>query len=389
MSHDLTDHDTPASRPTVRRHSALGGRALARLGLGWVAVIALTFAGPLPAAELGTPMLLGALGLIIAVITVCAAGVVVQAEHLSRLLGDPYGTLVLTLSIVVIETMLITAVMLGPGDYTEIARDSITAAGMILLNLLLGLCLLVAGLKNGPMGVNRRAAGMYLALFVVLVAVVFALPTLTGPDGPDGSVGPVGTMLAIAVTLGLYGLFLQQQMGPRAGLFREPGAGGGGSEPIGTLLRRHRRVLLLRTVVLLGTVTPIVMLSDHMAGLLDEGMLRAGAPAALAGVLIAAIVLTPELFTAVRAARSAELQRVMNLGLGALASTLGGTVPLVLILASLTGQRVVFGETPLMLVMWAASLALTAVTFSTGRMRWGNGVAHLALFGVFVAMLFA
>jgi Ca2+:H+ antiporter len=74
-----------------------------------------------------------ALIVIIAVILICAFGVVTEAEHLANRLGDPYGSLVLTISICLIEVILIAAVLLGPGDHATIARDSVMAVSMIIL----------------------------------------------------------------------------------------------------------------------------------------------------------------------------------------------------------------------------------------------------------------
>ena len=119
--------------------------ALLRLLLGWGAIVALLVAAPLLGGHVPAPVLVIALALIVAVILVCAFGVVHEAEHLARRLGDPYGSLVLTLSIVLIEVVLISAVMLGPGHQATIARDSVMAVSMIILNGVIGLCLLVGG----------------------------------------------------------------------------------------------------------------------------------------------------------------------------------------------------------------------------------------------------
>src|SRR5699024_9681995 len=116
--------------------------AIIRLVLGWGGFLALTLAGGALDGDLSTPVLFTVLGLIVAVILASATGVVTEAEHLAEKLGDPYGTLVLTLSIVLIEVILISAVMLGPGEHATIARDSVMAVSMIILNLVVGLALL-------------------------------------------------------------------------------------------------------------------------------------------------------------------------------------------------------------------------------------------------------
>ena len=135
--------------------SVLTGSVIARIALGWVAVVILSLASGFLAGSLSMPLVFCLLALIVGVIIVCSGGVVIQAEHLAQRLGDPYGTLVLTLSIVGIEVILISAVMLGPGDHHTIARDSVMATVMIVLNLVIGLAFIVGGMRHNNLQVNR------------------------------------------------------------------------------------------------------------------------------------------------------------------------------------------------------------------------------------------
>src|SRR5699024_10700748 len=125
-----------------------------------------------------TPLVFLVLAAIVAVIIVCSGGVVTQAEHLAHRLGDPYGYLVLTLSIVAIEVILISAVMLGPSDHQTIARDSVMATVMIVLNLVIGLALIVGGMRHDNLRVNRTGISTYLSMLVVLIATAFAVPAV-------------------------------------------------------------------------------------------------------------------------------------------------------------------------------------------------------------------
>ncbi len=395
--------------------------AAMRLIIGWAAVGALALAGPLLAPPVPGPLLIGALAVIIAVILLCAFGVVHEAEALAHRLGDPYGTLVLTLSIVTIEVVLIAAVMLGPGDHTTIARDSVMAVSMIILNLIAGVCLLVGGLRHGDLRANRTGALAYTTLLVVLSATAFALPAMIGADG---AYTPAQAVPVIAMTLGLYGFFLWRQMGAQAADFQEVTGPAGeeaahraatvgsesesatasesatGSETdtvpdadhspsIREIIAEHRPEVLARTALLVATVLPIVLLSHDMATLLDDGLGRVGAPIALAGVLIAMIVFTPESITAVRAALGGEMQRVVNLCHGALVSTVGLTIPTVLVIGLLTEQHVVFAETPANLLLLGTTLALTAVTAASPRVTAMHGAAHLMLFALYALALFS
>ncbi|MGN7965696.1 calcium:proton antiporter [Microbacterium sp. 22179] len=373
----------------------VGRPDIARIALGWGAYILVLLAHPLLAAPVAVPLLIVALGVIIGVILVCAFGVVKQAEALAHRLGDPYGSLVLTLSIVLIEVILISAVMLGPGDHATIARDSVMAVAMIILNLVIGLALLLGGLRHRGMAHNRTGTSTYLAMLVVLVALAFALPALIGRDGSY----TLGQEIPIVIlTLGIYAFFLFRQMGAQAGDFTEvderlrrrtDAADAAPRTGIRETLAAHRTEVLVRLALLVVTVTPIVLLSHDMAALLDDGLGRLGAPAALAGVLIAAIVFLPESLTAVRAALGGEAQRVVNLCHGALVSTVGLTIPAVLIIGMLTGQTVVLAESPANLLMLGVTLLLSVTTFAAKRVTAMHGAAHLAVFAVYVIVLFS
>lgn len=364
---------------------------LARIALGWGAFGAVLLAHPLLVAPAPAPILIVALAVIVAVILVCAFGVVKQAEALAHRLGDPYGSLVLTLSIVLIEVVLIAAVMLGPGEHTTIARDSVMAVSMIILNLVIGLSLLVGGLRHGAVAHNRTGTSAYLTMLIALSALAFGLPAVIGEEGALTAVQQIPVVL---LTLALYAFFLFRQMGAQAGDFTEadermPNPKDAEAPGIRQVLDAHRLEIVVRLAVLVVTVIPIVLLSHDMAALLDDGLGRLGAPPALAGVLIAAIVFLPESITAVRAALGGETQRVVNLCHGALVSTVGLTIPVVLVIGMLTGQTVVLAESPGNLLMLAATLLLSVATFGAKRVTAMHGAAHLAAFATYAIVLFS
>lgn len=379
--------------------SILTVTAITRLVLGWGSFGLLFVLQPILAAStsLPTPILFGVLAAIVAVIIVCAFGVVIEAEHLAHRLGDPYGTLVLTLSIVMIEVILIAAVMLGPGEHPTIARDSVMAVSMIILNLVIGVALVVGGLKRGSLRHNRTGTSTYLALLIVLIALAFAIP---GVIGVDGAYNPIQAIAIAAITVLLYVFFLARQMGAQKTDFqevslkssaqgREGGEAGFGSRPaLAEVWNQHRGELIGRALLLIATVIPIVLLSHDMASLLDTGLERLGAPVALSGLLIAMIVFLPETITTIRAAAQGEGQRVNNLCHGALVSTVGLTIPVVLVIGLLTGQTVFLAETPVNLVLLGVTLLLSIATFSNKRTTVLHGAAHLMVFFVYALTMF-
>lgn len=386
-----SDVGVTAVTKTVHAAALLGRVDFVRLVVGWGAVGLTTLLGSSILEHQTTPVLIATLAVMIAVIVLCSFGVVKQAEALAVRLGDPYGSLVLTLSIVLIEVILIAAVMLGPGKHATIGRDSVMAVSMIILNLVVGLAALVGGLKHGRLRVNRTGVSGYLAMLVVLIAVAFALPAAIGRGG---SYLPAQAVFVAGLTVLVYAVFLMRQMGPQVSEFTEKSVVAAAAtaprrQPIGIVLREYRAEVLLRLLLLVAMVLPIVLLSHDMAALLDEGVQRAGAPVALAGVLIAMIVFLPESLTAVRAALGAEMQRVSNLCHGALVSTVGLTIPSVLVIGLLTGQTVILAESPANLLMLLVTMMLTVVTFTSPRVTAVHGVAHLATFALYGLVLFS
>lgn len=397
------DSSRSAVSDRVSLRALLTRQAIGRLVVGWGAFVALLALGPVLHPPVEGPLLVGALVALVAVILYCAFGVVHEAEALAKRLGDPYGSLVLTLSIVIIEVVLIAAVMLGPGEHTTIARDSIMAVAMIILNLVIGLSLLLGGLRHGGLRANSTGTSAYLSLLVVLCAVAFALPALIGRDG---AYTPGQEIPIVLLTLGLYIFFLGRQMGPQADDFREvemlgatsgaPVAGREQGQPDGVergslkqTLALHGREITGRLVLLVATVLPIVLLSHDMAALLDDALGRVGAPTALAGLLIAMIVFLPESITSVRAALAGQMQRVSNLCHGALVSTVGLTIPAVLIIGMLTGQKVIFAESPANLLLLGVTLLLSVTTFAAKKVTAMHGAAHLVVFAVYGLALFS
>ena len=383
---------------TAALRSIVTPTAIIRLILGWGTFVAIQLTGPLLDPPVPMPLLVTALIVIIAVILVCAFGVVTEAEHLAERLGDPYGSLVLTISICLIEVILISAVLLGPGDHATIARDSVMAVSMIILGAVVGLCLLVGGLRHGSMAHNRTGATNYLTMIIALTALAFAVPALIGTNGSYETWQEIPIVIA---TIGIYAFFLYRQMGPQAHEFTEvdprvapaPHISPAEEEPraqgIVEILSVHRTEIILRLALLVTTVLPIVLLSHDMASLLDDGFGRLGAPVALSGVIIAMIVFLPETLTSVRAAWNGEIQRVSNLCHGAHVSTVGLTIPTVLVIGMLTDQPIVLAESPINLLLLAVIVLVSITAFVGKRVTAVHGVTHLIVFLVFGLAIFA
>ena len=370
-----------------------------RQGTAW-ATVALFFAFGTALLELTSdPLVLGLeFAWVLGVIIWAAFGVVHEAEEVADLLGEPYGTLILTLSIVIIEVALIAAVMLGLSAPPTLGRDTMFAVLMIVLNGVVGLGLLIGGLKHNEQMYNMQGAGAYLVVLLPLTMLTLVLPNFTSSVA-GGALSSVQAVLLSCFTLIIYGTFLLLQTGRHNGFFMEPSGTGANTACLGGLetpepvpaepARPFPRAQLGRHIVLLlAHIFPIVILSKTLGIMLALGLLRMEAPSELGGIIIAMVVFTPEGIAALRAATSNDLQRTINLCLGAAASTMGLTVPVVLLLGVITGQPVLLGLSAINMMLLCLTLLLNIITFSGKTTTMLEGAVHLIMFFVFLVLVF-
>nr|WP_199045956.1 calcium:proton antiporter [Dyella sp. ASV24] len=318
-------------------------------------------------------------------------GVVHEAEELASLLGEPVGTLVLTLSIVLIEVVLISAVMLGAGDTATLARDTMFAVLMIVLNGVVGLGLLTGGIRHHEQAYNLHGASAFLAVIIPLATIALVLPNFTTSTS-DGTLTPVQAVAFSILTIGLYGLFLWLQTGRHKGYFVAPRSDTDANvpeDPPPPPRRPRKGEMAFHLLMLIVNILPIVILSKSLAKVLDYGIAATGAPHSLGGIIIAMLVFTPEGISALIAIRRDQLTRAINLCLGGAASTVGLTVPAVLAIGLFTGKPVVLGLPAASIVLLTSTLVLSTLTFSGWRTTMLEGAVHLSLFVVFLVLVFS
>jgi Ca2+:H+ antiporter len=367
-------------------------RFIASCSIAWGTVIAFLLFGKLWLGELGSMPKSAVLFLwLLAVIFWCAFGVVGRADHLAELLGEPLGTLVLTLTIVIIEVALISALMLGAHSAPTLGRDTMFAVLMIVLNGVVGLALFLGGLRHHEQEYNLQGAVAYLAVIVPLSVISLILPKFT-VSTPNATLSNTQSIFFSLFTLLLYAVFLGVQTVRHRSFFVEPSLGVMSSRPLeGSPVHAKPtfREVCWHTLLLIIQILPIVLLAKQLAKLLDYGITLLHAPPALGGVLIALIVFTPEGMSALRAALDNQLQRAVNLCLGSTASTIGLTVPAVVGIGLVTGQSVVLGIDNASAVLLATTLILSVITFCGSRTTVLEGTVHLVMFCVYVVLIFS
>jgi Ca2+:H+ antiporter len=305
-----------------------------------------------------------------------------HAEVIAERIGEPYGTLLLTMAVTIIEVALIETIMLGEKPVPTLARDTVFAVVMIVCNGLVGVCILTGGLRYREQDVQVTGSNLYLSVLIVLATITLILPnyTLTTP-GPVYSAAQLG--FVSVVTLILYGVFLYTQTIRHRDYFINETAGVAGD---GT--HTSNRTFLFSVLLLLVSLLAVVLLAKKFSLVVDAGTALVGAPPAFAGIVVALLILLPESVAAISAARKNDLQKSINLALGSSLATIGLTVPAVAVAAYALDKQLVLGLKVQDMVLLALTFVLSMLTFGTGRTNILFGLVHLVVFAVFVFLVF-
>jgi Ca2+:H+ antiporter len=331
----------------------------------------------------GASLVLPGHALLLALIGVALAGSVFagvhHAEVVAHRVGEPFGTLVLAVAVTVIEVALIVSVMLSSGpEKAGLARDTVFAAVMLVCNGIVGLCLLAGGLRHREQDFQARGAAATLAVLASLSVLSLVIPNYTRTvPGPVLSTSQLA--FAGVSSLVLYGVFVFVQTVrhrdyflanvPDEDVHAEPPSVG---------------IALLSLLLLFVSLVAVVLLAKLLSPSIERAVVDAGAPPTAVGVVIAALVLLPEGFAAVRAARADRLQTSLNLALGSALASIGLTIPTVAVVILWTGQSLVLGIDGKDSVLLFLTLVVCTLTLSTGRTTILQGAVHLSLLAAYL-----
>jgi Ca2+:H+ antiporter len=322
------------------------------------------------------------------VIMWCAFGVVRHADAVAWHLGEPYGTLVLTLSVSVIEVAIMASIILHGENNPTLARDAMFATLMIVLNGLVGAALLMGALRYWEQEYNLEGARAFLVVIASLAVFALILPSFTKTE-PDPNLSPFQAGLFGAITVAFYAIFLAIQTMRHRAFFAEPENGNHAKAAYPMHHERAEGSLAYHVTMLILTLAPIVVLAEFLAIMVDYGIEQLGAPAPLGGILVAILVLSPEGLTALHAALDNQLQRAVNVCLGSALATIGLTIPAVLAVGLYSGRAMHLGLDRVDTVLLVLTLFVSSFTFGGGRTNVLQGAVHLLLFVVYVVLIFS
>ena len=334
---------------------------------------------------LAVALAIGAGTLLILLSVAALIGGVVAAVHhaevVAHRVGEPFGTLVLALAVTVIEAALILSMLVvGGGDAATLPRDTIYAALMIILNGVVGVCLLVGGLRHGLQSYRVEGANSGLAALFPMAALSLVLPTFT-VSTPGGTYSPSQLAFAAIASLTLWAVFVFVQTVRHRDYFLPE------HDPDNPEI--HAPPPSIRQAwasfgLLIVSLVAVVGLAKVLSPAIKRAVAAAGAPEAVIGIAIALLVLMPETWAAVRAARANRLQTSMNLAIGSALASIGLTIPVVAVGSVALGIPLVLGIESKDLVMLALTFVVSAVTLGTGRTHMMQGAVHVVIFAAFL-----
>ena len=341
--------------------------ALVVLGVG----IALEHA----ALEHGGAALWGLLGVILAAVIGVAMRISHHAEVLAVRLGEPYGTLILTLAAVSVEVVILVVLLQGAPNPT-LARDTVFAAVMLDINGILGLAAIIGGLKHGSTPYNLDSANAFVAMLLVAIGIGMFIPDFI----PDNQWQTYSAFSAATMAI-MYIGFLRLQTAEHRAFFEHSDNLHEEAHDAG------RSPNALHVAIMLGAIVLVGLLSEVLSVLIDAGLEGSGLPKSIPAVLVALISASPEILTALRAAQANRMQTTVNIALGASLATVLLTLPVIEGIALFTGERIIMALTPIQAGMLLLTLLAVMNNMHDGETNAIEGISHFALFAAFVALV--
>ena len=337
-----------------------------------------------------TAIVLTGLGVLSGVVLLLSKSVAIQADWVAELIGQPYGTLVLTAAVMTIELALVASTMLTGESNQTLARDSMFSVVMIALTGVTGLCNVLAAVRRGTLGSdgqvdtsqmaapNLLGALTYWDLISTMCVLALVIPNFSRSTTEANFSTPVNVVLSV-VAFGVYAIFLSAQMGRYRSLYTERENLVIAVEGSGETLDAEGGSLPLwkASILLLAGLLVVCLIAESMGLLIETGITDLGLPSSLAGVLVAMLILAPEALNAIQAASQGEVQRSINTLYGSVVATVSLTVPAVLVLGEITGTEVILGLEPFEMVLLALTLILS---YPHARLTGIEGMMKLVIF---------
>ncbi|TGK85844.1 ionic transporter y4hA [Leptospira bourretii] len=307
-----------------------------------------------------------------------------SAEVIAERVGPALGTLILAISVTVIEVALIVSLMSNDtADSPQIARDTVFAALMIVTNGIIGICILLGGLKHKELGFQLVGTTALLGVLAVLSTLTLILPLYT--TSTNKGTYSAGQLIFVSLaSLVLYGSLVWSQTKSNKNFFS---ASEGELAPVVTThTRPSQKRAITSFISLLFSLFAVVGLSKILSPTIENTISALGAPKAVVGIVIAILVLAPETLAAMNAAKINELQTSLNLALGSGAASIALTIPAVSLYSLLFDKPLTLGLNTKGIVFLMVTFLAGSFTFGSGRTTSLHGLIHLVIMASFLAI---
>lgn len=320
--------------------------------------------------------------LAIPALIMCTLVAVHHAEVIALRVGEPFGTLVLALSVTILEVSLIISMMFASGaEGATLARDTVYAAIMIILTGMVGLSLLAGGIKFHQQRFALLGVNAVITVLLAISVLTLILPNYT--ESVKGAYYSNKQLVFVSiVSLVLYGSFIFVQNFKHKDLFLTT------SEDITDpeIARPSAKASLFSLLMLLLCLGAVILLAKSLAPDLDVLIHRLNAPTSLAGIIIACIILLPEGLSAYRAASKDRLQTSLNLSLGSALASICLTIPVVAAFSIYFNIPLELGLDSKSTLLLILALLVSMLSFSTGKTITLQGVVLLVIFATYIFM---
>jgi len=304
-----------------------------------------------------------------------------HAEVVAHRVGEPFGTLVLALAITAIEVALIVSLMMAGGEEkAALARDTIYATVMIISSGVIGICVLLGGLRHREQSFRIEGAGPALAALTALATLVLILPVFT-VSAPGASYTTTQLVFVAASSLLVWCAFVFFQTVRHRDYFLP------GTDPSNEAVHAappSTRESGLSVVLLVVALVAVVGLAKLISPAIEAAVVAAGAPRAIVGIIVAMVVLLPEGVSAIRAALHNRLQTSMNLAFGSALASIGLTIPVVVAVAVLLDLPLVLGLEAKDMILLVLSLSVCSIGLGNGRTNMMQGAVQVVIFAAFL-----
>ncbi|WP_187261961.1 calcium:proton antiporter [Pontibacter beigongshangensis] len=309
---------------------------------------------------------------------------VMSAVHHSEIIafkvGEPYGTIILAVSITVIEVSIIISLMMSDGqEAVSLARDTVYSATMLILNGIVGLCLLIGGLKHHEQNFSKPSVTIALVSLISIVVFTLVFPTFTKSVVGSYYSTPQLVFASIACLV-IYSFFLFAQTKRHRQYFLTTGD----SEES---IEISKWVFLTSLVFLLISLGIVVLLAKTLSPTIETIIANNNLPKELVGVIIAAIILLPEGVAAINAAQKNRLQTSLNLSLGSALASIGLTIPSVAIVCIIYDMKIILGLDIKSIILLGLSVFTVMLSLNSGKTNIVYGVVLLVNLFAFIFLL--